>query len=420
MLKKITHTLFSKGSAAFINFAILLITSKVLGAEIRGEISVFILNIAIIQIVNEIYTGYTLVHFIPKFSFKKLYQFGFLWVIIVTALLSLGFYLFHVKMGGHWWHLFFLSFIVILHSFHLVFILGKEKIKLYNLLSLSQPLLLLMSLLVFIFVLHQKNVTIYIISMYVSFIPPALVSSFFIFKEYKKAIQQELFLAKQIFTNGFYNQFAALTHMLSNRYNYYLLSTNVLVGVYSGATSLIESVWLISGSVSPIVLTQVANSKQNANNKHITFILAKLCFILSGICVVVLYFIPNEFFVALLGEDFLDTKRIMLLLSPGILCVSFSSIIVNYYSGIGKQKTVAIANLCGFLTTIILGYSLIKNYGTAGACYTSNISYFITSFILMIVFMKEHHFSFKELFELKKNIYLIREDITNEKTNKSI
>jgi hypothetical protein len=73
LLKKIAHTLFSKGSTAFINFAILLITSKVLGGEIRGEITLFVLNIAIIQIVNEIYTGYTLVHFIPKFSFKKLY-----------------------------------------------------------------------------------------------------------------------------------------------------------------------------------------------------------------------------------------------------------------------------------------------------------------------------------------------------------
>lgn len=412
MLKKITHTLFSKGSAAFINFAILLITSKILGAEIRGEISVFVLNIAIIQIVSEIYTGYTLVHFIPKFSFRKLYQFGFLWVLIITALLSLVFYLFNVKMGGHWWHLFFISFIVILHSFHLVFILAKEKIKLYNWLCLSQPLLLLISLLVFIFVMQQKNVTVYIVSMYISFIPPAIISSNYISKEYKQAVKEEVFVVRQIFTNGFYNQFAALTHMLSNRYNYYLLSTNVLVGVYSGATSLIESVWLISGSVSTIVLTQVANSKQNENNKHITFVLAKLCFMLSLICVVILYFIPDVLFVFLLGNDFSDTKHIMLLLSPGILCVSFSAIIVHYYSGIGKQKTVAIANLCGFLTTIILGYSLIKNFGMNGACYTSNISYFITSFILLVVFMKEHHFSVKELFEIRKNIYLIKESKT--------
>ena len=408
MLKKITHTLFSKGSTAFINFAILLITSKVLGGEIRGEITLFVLNIAIIQIVNEIYTGYTLVHFIPKFSFKKLYKFGFLWVALCTLVLSIFFYLFNVRMGGNWVHLFLLSFIVILHSFHLVFILGKEKIKLYNWLSASQPLILLLSLLIFIFVLQQKSVTSYIISMYISFVPPAIVSSIYIFKEYRNPIKQEVFLVKQIFTNGFYNQFAALTHMLSNRYNYYLLSTNLLVGVYSSATSLIESVWLISGSVTPIILTHVANSKQNEENKHITFVLAKLCFLLSIVCVLILYFIPDAFFVFLLGDDFAETKHIMLLLSPGILCVSFSSIIVHYYSGIGQQKTIALANLCGFITTISLGYTLVSNYSVIGACYVSSISYFITSMILLIVFMRKHHFTIKDLFEIRKNIYLIK------------
>jgi O-antigen/teichoic acid export membrane protein len=408
LLKKITHTLFSKGSTAFINFAILLITSKVLGGEIRGEITLFVLNIAIIQIVNEIYTGYTLVHFIPKFSFKKLYKFGFLWVAVCTLVLSIFFYLFNVRMGGNWVHLFLLSFIVILHSFHLVFILGKEKIKLYNWLSFSQPLILLLSLLIFIFVLQQKSVTSYIISMYISFVPPAIISSIYIFKEYRNPIKQEVFLVKQVFTNGFYNQFAALTHMLSNRYNYYLLSTNLLVGVYSSATSLIESVWLISGSVTPIILTHVANSKQNEENKHITFVLAKLCFLLSIVCVLVLYFIPDAFFVFLLGDDFAETKHIMLLLSPGILCVSFSSIIVHYYSGIGQQKTIALANLCGFITTISLGYTLISNYSVVGACYVSSISYFITSMILLIVFMRKHHFTIKDLFEIRKNIYLIK------------
>ena len=408
MLKKIAHTLFSKGSTAFINFAILLITSRVLGGEIRGEITLFVLNIAIIQIVNEIYTGYTLVHFIPKFSFKKLYKFGFLWVIVCTTLLSILFYVFKIRMGGNWFHLFFLSFIIILHSFHLVFILGKEKIKLYNWLSASQPLILLISLLIFIFGLQQKSVTSYIISMYISFIPPAIFSSIYIFKEYRNPIKQEVFLVRQIFTNGFYNQFAALTHMLSNRYNYYLLSTNLLVGVYSGATSLIESVWLISGSVSTIILTHIANSKQNEENKHITFVLAKLCFLLSIVCVLVLYFIPDQFFVSLLGSDFTATKHIMLLLSPGILCVSFSSIIVHYYSGIGQQKVIAWANLCGFITTISLGYAFISNYGVDGACYISSISYFITSVILLIVFMRKHHFTIKDLFEIRKNIYLIK------------
>lgn len=410
MFKKIIYTLVSKGGTAIINFAILLITSKVLGAEIRGGISVFILNISIIQIVNEIYTGYALVHFIPKFSFKKLYRFGFVWVIICTLFLSFLFFVFKIGMDENWLHLLFLSFIIILHSFHLVFVLGKEKIKLYNWLSFSQPVLLVLSLCIAIFALDYKSVDSYILCMYISFIPPAIVSSLFIIKTFKEPIQKQLFEVKTIFTNGFYNQIAALTHMLSNRYNFYLLAAHSVVGVYSGATSLIESVWLISGSVAPIILTHVANSKQDEDNKHIAFVLAKLCFLLSCFCIVVLYFIPNEFFVFILGEDFIQTKQIMLMLSPGIVCVSFASIVVHYFSGIGNQKIIAIANICGFSITIGFGYFFVKQYNVLGACYVTSISYFVTSLILLISFMRINKFSIKDLFELSKNIHLIRKN----------
>jgi O-antigen/teichoic acid export membrane protein len=183
-----------------------------------------------------------------------------------------------------------------------------------------------------------------------------------------------------------------------------------VVGVYSGATSLIESVWLISGSVAPIILTHVANSKQNDENKHIAFVLAKLCFLLSCLCVAVLYFIPNDFFVFILGKDFIQTKQIMLLLSPGIVCVSFASIVVHYFSGIGNQKIIAYANICGFSITIGLGYFFVKHYNVLGACYVTSISYFVTSFILLISFMKTNKFGVKDLFELRKNIYLIKKN----------
>ena len=55
MLKKIIATLFTKGFVALINLAILLISSRELGGEVRGQVSLLILNIAIIQAINEIW-----------------------------------------------------------------------------------------------------------------------------------------------------------------------------------------------------------------------------------------------------------------------------------------------------------------------------------------------------------------------------
>jgi O-antigen/teichoic acid export membrane protein len=217
-----------------------------------------------------------------------------------------------------------------------------------------------------------------------------------------------LFEPKRIIENGFYNQLANLCHILSNRYSFYLLGNTILVGIYSSATSLIESVWIISGSVSPIILTFIANEKDPANNAKITLLLAKICFLLSLVCVVVLYFIPREFFVFLLGEDFIHVKTVMMYLSPGILLISFATIISHYFAGLGKQKILLVANSCGLLTTITVSHYLISRDQLLGACYAACLSYFVATIILVAFFLKENKFSLIDLIRFKKDFELLK------------
>ena len=143
--------MFTKGFVALVNLAILLVSSKQLGSDMSGQVSLLILNIAIIQIVNEIYTGYTLVYFIPKYNLKKIYSYGVLWTIVCTIACVLVFLLFDVGAKEQWIHIVILSFIIILHSFNMVILLAKEKIKQYNFLNFLQPSLLLVSLLISFF-----------------------------------------------------------------------------------------------------------------------------------------------------------------------------------------------------------------------------------------------------------------------------
>jgi len=415
LLKNIISTLFAKGFVAVINLAILLISCKQLGSDIRGQVSLIIFNIAIIQIINEIYTGYSLVYFIPKFSLRRLYLIGIGWTIACTlacsAIMLLLYIFFDLGTGGHWIHLVLLSLLIITHSFHMVIILAKEKIKVYNFLNFFQPALLLATLLVLFFCFNIKTVETYIIALYVSFSVSLILSSVQIagvFKTQNPLLP--LFETKHIVEKGFYNQLANLCHMLSNRYNFYLLGNTILVGIYSSATTLIESVWIISGSVSPLILTHIANAKDPNNNGKITFLLSKICFLLSLFCVVILYFIPREFFVFLLGEDFIHVKTVMLYLSPGILFISFATIISHYFSGLGKQKVLLIANSCGLITTICTGYFLISWDQLLGACYAACLSYFVATVILVVFFMRENKFGIVDLFKLKNDIELLREN----------
>jgi O-antigen/teichoic acid export membrane protein len=413
LLKNIISTLFTKGFVAFINFAILLVSCQQLGSDIRGQVSLLIFNIAIVQIVNEIYTGYILVYFIPKYSLKKIYGFGIFWAIICTilciAIMAVLFFVFELGTGDHWVHLISLSLIIIIHSFHMVILLSKERIKTYNFLNFFQPALLLVTLLVMFFVFEVKSINSYIIALYVSFSASIILSIVQVVDVFKQMDNHlVLFEPKRIIENGFYNQLANLCHMLSNRYNFYLLGNTILVGIYSSATSLIESVWIISGSVSPIILTYIANEKDPSNNARLTLLLAKICFLLSLFCVVVLYFIPREFFVFLLGEDFIHVKTVMLYLSPGILLISFATIISHYFAGLGKQKILLIANSFGLLATISTSRYLISKDQLLGACYAASLSYLVATIILVFFFIKENKFSVLDLLRFKKDFELLK------------
>lgn len=399
-----------------INLVILLISCKQLGSDIRGQVSLLIFNIAIIQIINEIYTGYSLVYFIPKFSLKKIYLIGIGWTLacafIGCLIMVLLYVFFELGTGGHWIHLVMLSIIIIVHSFHMVIILAKERIRVYNFLNFFQPALLLLILLILFFGFNFKTVETYIIALYVSFGASIILSATQIVSIFNKQNPiLPLFETKHIIEKGFYNQLANLCHMLSNRYNFYLLGNTILVGIYSSATTLIESVWIISGSVSPLILTHIANAKDPANNGKITFLLAKICFLLSLCCVIVLYFIPREFFVFLLGDDFIHVKTVMLYLSPGILLISFATIISHYFAGLGKQKILLLANSCGLITTICTSHYFISRDQLLGACFAAVLSYFVATVILTVYFMKENQFKLSDLIKLGKDFDLFKKSL---------
>jgi O-antigen/teichoic acid export membrane protein len=172
---------------------------------------------------------------------------------------------------------------------------------------------------------------------------------------------------------------------------------------------LIESVLIISNSASTLILTYIANKKDEKQSVTVTFLLSKICFLLSLFSVLVLMFIPSEFFTFLLGKDFRQTKEIMLLLSPGILCISFSTVISHYFSGMGRQRLIAMANLAGLITAISTGYFLVGRYQLIGACYTACLSYFIASVIMVVMFMREHRLPVSSLFRIRKDLKVLRE-----------
>lgn len=401
MLNKIIGTLFTKGLVAFLNLLILLFAARSLGSSKVGEISLIILNISLVQIVCEIYTGSALVHFVPKMNLNRIYNGGLLWTVIAVLLLNVLFWLLKIGQPQYALHCTVLSFLLCLHSFHMVLLLARQEIRTYNMLLFLQAFVLLLVLFILIYKGGQREVSSYITALYMAYSIVLLFSSLSLRKFLKSGLEGLNYEFKNILAKGLTNQLGNLAHTLSNRFNYYLIGASAWLGVYANSTSLIESIWIISGSAAPIVLSHMANDPGKANNAALILFIAKLSFFFSLLCVFVLYLIPDELFVFLLGQDFSETKSLMLYLSPGVLAISFSTILSHYFSGLGQQKVQLLANSCGLICTLLLSYPLIRMYHLKGACLTATLAYCVQAMVLTIIFLRQQKFSFVQIFSLK-------------------
>jgi len=378
------------------NFGILVVSARLLGSNVVGQINVLILNVAIIQSVNEVYTGSSLVHFVPGSSIAHIYRRGVFLTMLTTGICNLVFYL---ANPGYilWPHVLCLSFLITVQAFHNVLLLAKQKVVLYSFLVFLQPATLFTSLALQTMLANKSGIDVYLIAIYTSFGLSLLVSTPAVVK--LLAVSRETGRAPlgAVLKNGVMNELGNLAHTLSNRLNYFLLGSASLVGIYASSTSLIEGIWIISGSVSPVILSYVANRQNASGNASIALTLAKICFLLGVVAVGVVFLLPVSLFTAILGNDFVQAKEVMLLLSPGILCLTFSSIISHYFSGLGQQKIQLGANVAGLLVTICLAWPLIGQFGLRGACYTASLAYFVQALALTVVFLRRNHLRFSDL-----------------------
>lgn len=409
MFKNIVYSFITRGSVGLINFLILIVSSRYLGVSSRGEISIFLLNIAVIQVVNEVYTGYSLVHFVPRFNFRKLFVSGLIYSFIFVSVCNFLVVLLGKQITGYEWLGYLVSLLVILNTYNCVIVLAKEDIKMFNFLSFVQPLFLLVGLSISIFGLKIYTFDAYVYPLLFSFVVALFISSSRI-PAYLKHKQKNLtFNWRSIVVKGVMFQASALMYIFANRYSYYLLPERASVGLYSSASSLTESILIITGAIAPVLLSRVANESDNKISTEMTLVLAKLSFLFSLLAITLLILIPDHFFTTILGSGFAGIKSIMLLYAPGVMTVSFFNVIVNYFSARGMQRIILLCYGAGFVFTLVAAPSLVKYYDIRGAAFTANISYFIMAACICPLFIYRSDFSLKRLLSLKEDVKLLRE-----------
>ncbi len=396
MLAKILNTFGARSLAAILNLLIAIVLSQFIGPVGKGQQGLIITTIAFILVFSNLIGGATLVYLVPRYKTPQLFLPSYFWSILISVMAYAILYFFPVIDRSYSFHIAILSAINSFSSINSNILIGKEKIKDANLISLLQPLVTVLILILLFAVFSMKNVYAYIVSLYISFFIGWLSGIVLLRKTpliLNFSLGESIVVVRDMFKFGFLNQLAHITQLMSFRLSYYILNTyhgEGSVGIYSNGIALMESVWLISKSISLVQYARIANTGDDKYARTLTIRLIQASLAISIMIILVFLIMPEAFYIVLFGEGFAGIKLAMWSLAPGILIYNINILTGHYFSGRGKYHFNTIASSAGLLVSILMFYLLIPTYEVAGAGWATSISYLATSVIIVYFFFRNY------------------------------
>lgn len=400
MFKNIISTTTIRILNAVISFIIVLICTNELGSTVYGEIGLMILSISIILLANDLIAGSSIVYFASRYPTLQLLFPAYLWAIIVVALAGFIFYIlsffpsiYHTivpnQLGKH---VLLLSLLNSFNAIHQNLLIGNEKIKTYNLVFLSQFLLQISTLVLCIYVFEEKNIYSYVYALYISYFVAWVIGIFTTKSLFVKISMKGMWKRVQrIVHYGFLIQLANFIQLGNRRFSFYVVKPYLglsRLGIYNAAIQLAEGLKIISQSIAVVQYSRISNCHDERYAAELTVRLMKFTVFVTFVALCLLLVIPSEIFVRMFGTDFLDVKKVLFGLSPGILFLAMNAIYSPFFSGTGRPQHNTMGSGIGFMIFLALCFVLIPNLGIVGAAVTTSLSYFGIAVYQSIIFIK--------------------------------
>lgn len=416
MLKNITGTFFTRILVSVLNFAIIILTAKLMGAEIRGSISLCMLAIAIAGLLNEIIGGPAVVYLVPRYKNSSIAKFSYLWAVFISITCSLLLGLFNFYDVELFPLVAACSLMLCIGSIHQFLLLGHQKIKAFNSIALTQSVILFLVFISFIFQkkYHIQSYFYALLTAYTIAFLLGLKYTSFVWKNDETIMQKPTL--KILFNNGLLTQLASLTHLMSSRVAFYFSSHFIslaFVGVLSTAVSVTEAAMLFSSSVALITASTVSNETDKIKAANTTLKLIKLSFLLSFGILLVLSIFPESFMSAIFGKDFSGIKIIIFTLIPGALANSISQVISHYYSGLGKFNINTTVGFISLAVSIFAGLIYLKTSSILLPGFIISASAIVAMIYFVRLFLNENQWKAYQLLPTVADVKFVFNKIKN-------
>ncbi len=401
MLNKLLNTFGTRLISTVVQLATMVLVTNYLGAYGQGAISVLMAGITLILLVCNLGGGGALVYLTPRINTAKLVLPLYAWCLI-CALIGTGLlYASNMIPGTYAAHVLLLSLLIAGYTIHTNILLGRERVIAHNAAALLQVLAVLTAFGYSVF-LGSHSIGTYIWALYLglglSYLTVLLMSL-------RGNRQQKWFGLgsglKSIATYGVIAQLANIAQFISYRASLFFLEIfyNLdAVGLYSVGLRIAEALWILPKSIGMVLFTRIANTEDKTEAARLSLRLSKVSGFLTCLLVLPLVLVPADLFTWIFGKDFSAAKRIFLLLSPGVASFGLSSVISQYFSGLGKFHINTYAAIIGLAATLVLNFLLVPSYGVEGAAFATMLAYLLLSGYKIMIYLQETGYSLRDLF----------------------
>lgn len=415
MIRKIAGTALTRILNAVIMLVVLFIATNNLGAAAYGSVTFVILGITIIGLVNHFVGGGALIYYIPRKPLMLLLIPSYFWALFSAVAGALVLDWLDKVPHQFVFHLMVIAFMQSLASINQNVMLGKERVKHFNLVSLVQFSLLLSTLSIMIFIFKNTTAFAYVLALYAAYGGAFVLSVVLILKDFlKQSIHQQASVLSNMLSYGWKAQLANVLQFFNYRMSHYLLEGffgKAMLGVFSAGVQLSEGLWIVGKSVSMVQFSKTVNVTDKEYIKNLAVNLVKMTFVLTLLMLGVVLLLPVDVFVFLFGEEFSEVKTVIISLAPGIVIVPCSMVLSTYFSGTGRPQISAIGSATGLVATLAVGFSIIPLYGLVAAGITSSVTYLVIAAYLFNRFLKLSGAKKEEFYFRKRDYYFLKREI---------
>ena len=398
MFNRIVGTIGTRAVSAVLSFLVWILNARLLGPENLGTIGLIIFSIAVIQLIINFFSGAVLIYQTPRVGVYRLMIPAYIWTcvmsILLTAFLVILPYI-HSSLelipNRYAPEVLILTLLMSLATINFNLLLGLEKVRQYNYLSLMQVILLVAFLALYLFVLDQRDVLAYLYSFGISWLITLVAGLLVLRPSVKRSSLHPLRpLIKEILRFGSYVQIANIFQTFNYRLSLKFVDAflgRAAVGILSVGLVVAEAVWIVGRSIATVQFAQLSNRDDFDYSVKLTLILVKITVVISTIAMAILLFIPESFFELLFTRKFAGLKQVVASLSVGIITLSASIVLSGFFSGINKPRHNTISSAIGFVFTCIFGLVLIPSFGVTGAGIAASASYTAATLYQVMVFV---------------------------------